>query len=90
MSYYIPFQVYGLGVTNVSGKTEDLFAASLAVFSVNIFMHNVQMFITIRNYTAWFAITCTVSVLIYYPFFLIGADIIGETMWHRIWEIIGK
>ena len=26
----------------------------------------------------------------FYPLFLIGANVIGETMWHRVWEIIGE
>ena len=39
-SYYIPFWSWGLGISDVSGRTEDLFAASLAVYSCNIFMHH--------------------------------------------------
>ena len=87
-SYYIPFWSYGLGVASVSGKTEDLFAASLAVYSCNIMIHNAQMFLTIRNYTKWFALTCTISVVIFFPIFLIAADFIGETLYQRMEEII--
>jgi len=90
VSYYIPFQAYGLGIANSSGKTEDLFAASLAVYAVNIFMHHFQMYITIRNYSKWFAITCPVSIMVFYPFFLIAADTVGESMYGRIWEITGE
>ena len=39
-SYYVPFWAYGLGVANISGKTEDLFAASLAVYACNIIIHH--------------------------------------------------
>ena len=90
VSYYIPFQSYGLGVANYSGKTEDLFAASLAVYAVNIVMHHFQMYITIRNWSSWFAITCPLSLMVFYPFFLIAADSVGESMYARIWEITGE
>ena len=87
-AYYIPFWSWGLGVADSSGRTEDLFAASLAVYSCNIVMHHFQMYVTIRNYTKWFAFTCTLSIIQFYPIFLMAANHVGDRLWHRIGELI--
>ena len=65
--FYIPFYVYGYGIANSSGRTEDLFSIYFASYQANILTHHMQMFVTIRNYTKVFAITSVVSMSMLWP-----------------------
>jgi len=63
----IPFAIYGKGVGDGSGKTVDLFSVAFATYQAIVMVHHMQMFVTIRNYTKFFAFTCTLSILILWP-----------------------
>ena len=63
----IPVYTYGDGVANYSGKTEDLFTIGFAAYQANVLTHHMQMFVTIRNYTAFFGVTCAISLSFMWP-----------------------
>ena len=70
----IPVYIYGLGVAHSSGKTDGLFAAAFAVYQANVLTHHMQMFVTIRNYTWFFGLTCTISLLIFWPTMILQSN----------------
>ena len=89
--YYIPFSVYGYGVVNSSGMTDDLFSIYFAAYQANIVIHHMQLYVTIRNYTKVFAVSCVVSISALYPITMIMCNyelFPSENLWRHIGEII--
>ena len=69
--FYIPFWIYGYGVADSSGKTEDLFSIYFAAYQACVFTHHMQMFITIRNFTKVMVITSCISLSMLWPISII-------------------
>ena len=65
--WYIPFFIYGYGVANWSGRTEDLFTIAFATYQANVLTHHMQLFITIRNYTLFYFFTGLSAILFMWP-----------------------
>ena len=90
--FVIAFKIYGYGVANGSGKTEDLFGVYFAAYQANVFIHHMQMFVTIRNYTKFFLITSIISLSMLWPFcsLLCNYSIFlpSENLYDRIGEIV--
>ena len=89
--FYIPFYVYGYGVANHSGRTEDLFSIYFASYQANILTHHLQMFVTIRNYTKVFAISSVVSMSMLWPITILLCNYElapSENLNHHLGEII--
>jgi hypothetical protein len=63
VNFYVPFYGYGYTVASSLGLTEDLSAPAWASFLCNFFCHHVQMFFTMRNWTAWMSFIAVTSVL---------------------------
>jgi hypothetical protein len=74
VSFYIPFWVYGDGVGNGTGKVEGVFAIAFASYQANVLIHNMQLFMTIRNFSTFFAITCPISILALWPIMIVLAN----------------
>ena len=70
----IPVYTYGYGVANGSGKTEDLFTIGFAAYQANVLTHHMQMFVTIRNYTAFFGVTCAISLSFLWPIMTVAQN----------------
>lgn len=88
--FYIPFGVYGYGVADSSGRTEDLFSTYFASYQANILTHHLQMFVLIKNYTRFFAITCTASLSMLWPITIVLCNyqiLPSEVLHHRMGEI---
>ena len=89
--FYIPFYVYGYGVANSKGMTEDLFSIYFASYQANILTHHLQMFVTIRNYTRVFAITSIVSLSMLWPITIVLCNyqlVPSENLGYHLGEII--
>ena len=89
--FYIPFYVYGYGVANSSGRTEDLFSIYFASYQANILTHHLQMIVTIRNYTRVFAITCIVSLSMLWPITIVLCNyrlVPSESLGYHLGEIM--
>ena len=63
----MPFYAYGYGVANSSGRTEDLYTVAFATYQANVLTHHLQIFVTIRNWTSFFAITSLISLSFLWP-----------------------
>ena len=70
----IPIYIYGYGIANYSGKTEDLFTVGFAAYQANVMTHHMQMFVTIRNYTAFFGVTCVISLSFLWPILTVAQN----------------
>ena len=74
----IPLYIYGFGVANASGRTEDLFTIAFATYQANVLTHHFHLFITMRNYTKWLAVTCTMAILFMWPIMIMYSNLTSE------------
>jgi hypothetical protein len=90
--FFIPFWIYGYGVANGSGKIEGTFGIAFAAYQSNVLIHHMQMFVSIRNYSTFFAITCPISIAFLWPIMILVANYgiadsenlknhLGEVVW---------
>ena len=80
--FYSAFWVYGLGVANSDGKTEDLWTISFSMLITLIASHHVILFWQIRNYTIWLVGWCIVSV-VNTPIAMVCVEYIFGTVLYR-------
>lgn len=89
--FFIPFFIYGYGVANSSGKTEDLFTVYFATYQANVLTHHMQMFMTIRNYTSFFVVTSLISLSVLWPITILLCNynlFPSDNLHHHLGEII--
>ena len=89
--FILPAAIYGYGVANDTGKTDDLYTVAIATYQAVVMCHHLQLFTTIRNYSTFYAFTCPLSVLWLWPILLICANygVFGEeVLYLRLGEII--
>lgn len=72
--FFIPFMVYGYGVADSSGKTESLYTIAFASYQAVVLVHHFNMFVTIRNFSTFYAVTCTIAILITWPCAIVAAN----------------
>ena len=89
--FFIPFKIYGYGVSNSFAKTEDLFTIYFASYQANVLTHHLQIFLTIRNYTRFVAIASCLSFLMLWPLTIVMANynvFPSENLNHHLGEIL--
>jgi len=83
--YFVPFYAFGMGVVNIEGKSDDLWAAGQISFFLAQLIFHLTVFLQIRNWTWILAAACLLSILIL-PIFIPVVDYIDEVgiyMQHR-------
>ena len=86
--FIIPFYSYGYGVANSSGRTEDLFTAAIAVYQANVLTHHMQMYVTIRNFSTWFAFTSVTALLFLWPMMMLVSQYSEEHLAYHLGTVI--
>ena len=64
---------------------------AFATYQANVLTHHLQLFVTIRNFTSFYAFTCTLAILFMWPMFILLSHFAAtsrETLSFRMGEIL--
>jgi hypothetical protein len=75
--YFLPFYAFGMGVINIEGKSDDLWAAGQVSFYIAQLIFHLTVFLQVRNWTWILAMACTLSIFILPIFIPVVEEIDG-------------
>ena len=75
--------VYSRGIINQDGKTDGVWTAGFASFTILILVHHIIIFISTRNYTIYIAVAYIFSLLCFMPITILLNETTSGTMMYK-------